>query len=434
MMGYPAPGQKYCRILAQIDNNTAQIGKIPPLPLNRYHLPCYNQPMISISLTQARRCLLAQQFLFPPSSLAGKEGIVQILQRLGCIQYDPVNIIGRNPDLVLQARINYYKPSMMEEMLYTDRLLWDGWDKMMSIYLAADWPYFSRYRQRMQAELGHDGREAMKITEAVLEAVRQRGPLCSLDLDYKERASWWWGETRLARAALETLYHMGALGISRRTGARRYFDLPERLLAHPVFSAPDPNSSLEEYHDWHMLRRMGGLGLAQMGAGEHWGGIVGMKAGQRQAAQKRLLEKQLIEEVSVEGVPQKQFFIRSQDQAYLATPLQPLPTPIFLAPLDNLLWDRSRLQLLFGFEYVWEIYKPAEKCQFGRYTMPVLYGEHFIARFEPQLERKSRKFRVKGWWWEENIPKDKTLLQALSAALEQFAISCGASLESEPNY
>ena len=44
----------------------------------------------------------------------------------------------------------------------------------------------------------------------------------------------------------------------------------------------------------------------------------------------------------------------------------------FLAPLDNLLWDRRLVEAIFGFEYRWEVYVPAEKRKYGYYVLPVM--------------------------------------------------------------
>ncbi len=39
---------------------------------------------------------------------------------------------------------------MLERLLYHDRQIIEGWDKMMSIYGVADWPYFHRRRMAVR--------------------------------------------------------------------------------------------------------------------------------------------------------------------------------------------------------------------------------------------------------------------------------------------
>ena len=109
---------------------------------------------IHLNKRQARRFLLKHQGLWPPYQLSDKTEIVNFIQRVGCIQFDPLNIVGNNPELVLQARVNDFKQNLLKELLYQDRLLVDGWDKMMSIYPVEDWPYFNRYREAARQRLG----------------------------------------------------------------------------------------------------------------------------------------------------------------------------------------------------------------------------------------------------------------------------------------
>ena len=65
----------------------------------------------------------------------------------------------------------------------------------------------------------------------------------------------------------------------------------------------------------------------------------------------------------------------------------------FIAPLDNLLWDRKMLEMLFGFSYRWEVYTPVAKRKFGYYVLPVLYNDRFVARFEAEPVREAGAFR-----------------------------------------
>ncbi len=93
----------------------------------------------------------------------------------------------------------------------------------------------------------------------------------------------------------------------------------------------------------------------------------------------------------------------------------------FLSPLDNLL-GRSRTRALFGFEYLWEVYKPAEHRQWGRYTMPVLYGDRLVARIDPKLDRKTGTLVLDGFWLEDDATaNDLYFANALARGLAQFA-------------
>src|SRR4029077_14045132 len=96
------------------------------------------------------------------------------------------------------------------------------------------------------------------------------------------------------------------------------------------------------------------------------------------------------------------------------------PEVAFLAPLDPLIWERRLLRDLFGFDYVWEVYVPAPKRQWGYYVLPLLYGDRFVGRIEPRIDRKAGVLRVAGLWWEDGFdPRSEAgLPQAVAAALD----------------
>ena len=52
-----------------------------------------------------------------------------VIDRLGTVQYDPLNPVGRNADLVFQARIPSYQVDDWQTAAYTDRIIYDAWDK-----------------------------------------------------------------------------------------------------------------------------------------------------------------------------------------------------------------------------------------------------------------------------------------------------------------
>ena len=118
------------------------------MPPTRHTFP--PPPSLTIDKTTARRFVFAHHHLWPPRQLKGKDGVRQYIQHVGAIQFDPINIVGRNPDLVLQSRVADFTLGILDELLYEDRLLLDGWDKMASIYSVGDWPYFARQRARMR--------------------------------------------------------------------------------------------------------------------------------------------------------------------------------------------------------------------------------------------------------------------------------------------
>ena len=392
-------------------------------------------PELTISKQQARRFLLAHHGLLPPRKLKGKQGILDYVARVGCIQFDPINVVGGNADLVLQSRIANYKPTMLQELLYQDRTLIDGFDKVASIYQTKDWPYFSRFRTRLQERYASDmhAEGRFKVAAQVKEALQARGPLSSIEIEHDERMIWDWGfAMRVVRAAMDTMYWMGELGIHHRVHTRRVFDLVENLLPARLLKAPDPNRTPSDYLDWHVLRRVGGMGLAQPGGSERWLGMEKVPGSNRKQALTRLLEKEKAVRVRIDELPKLEFYVRTADLPTLEqTAQKPRRTlgAAFIAPLDNLLWQRNLLDLLFDFYYRWEVYVPAPKRMYGYYVLPVLYGDRLIARLDPAFDRAGRVFTIQNWWWQAGVDKkDEDMLAALKTCVKAFCKYLGASV------
>jgi len=382
---------------------------------------------LTITKPQARRFLLTHQGLWPPYALKGKRGVLRYIRRVGCIQFDPLNIVGHNPELVLQARVSDFQPRMLRELLYAERKLLDGRDKMMSIYRVEDWPYFRRRRVSTRRRLGQRVEPVEAVLPQVRQAIEDRGPLSSLDLTFNQRVDWAWAPTRLARAALETMYFWGELIIHHKVHTRKVYDFATRYLPRNLLSAPDPNETEEQYHDWHVLRRVGGVGLLWSKSSEAWLGILRMKSLERNRTLQRLLSQGRVTEVHVEGIPAP-FYIRTDDAFRLQQTLDAddrVPHATVLAPLDNLLWDRRLIREVFAFDYLWEVYKPVAERRFGYYVLPVLYGDRFVARFEPGREKPRGALVIKNWWWEANVQRSETLYASLRRCLKRFLAYLG---------
>ncbi len=394
---------------------------------------CYaSTPMdpvaIQITKSQARRFLLAHQGLWPPYGLQGKAGVLRFIRHVGSVQYDPLNIVGHNPELVLQARVAGFQPSMLQELLYHERQLVDGCDKMMSIYSMEDWPYFQRQRAAMRREQEGRSEPVAAILPQVRQAFLERGPLSSLDLDFDQVVDWWWAPTRLARAAMESMYICGELVIHHRVHTRKVYDLGSRQIPAELWSAADPFQTEQQYHDWRVLHRIGGVGLLWGRSGDAWLAMSGIKTRERAAALTRLVEQGQAIAVGVEGIAFP-LYLRSADRATLERTLDapdPAPQAAIIAPLDNLLWDRRLVAELFGFSYRWEVYKPVAERRHGYYVLPILYGDRFVARFEPGRDRRQAALLIKGWWWEPGVTPSPEMQAELRRCFARFLAYLGA--------
>ena len=368
----------------------------------------------------ARRYLALHHFLAPPRSLpAGSDGIMAVFERLGSIQFDPIEIAGRNHDLVLLARVGGYRREMTDELLYTDRVLYETYNKGLSIVPTAELPWYrvAWDRARRQHEGGAFDEHAPLVAE-LMERIRTTGPMSSIDIEPRAAIEWSWRPTNQVRALLEGLAQAGILGLSRRDGNRRVYDLIERLFPAEVLDRVEP---IREAFRHKLLSRFRAHGLlGSMGSAELWLGSspwleIGMEDGlPLKVAGRRLLHAELVEDgelvpVAVDGirgprfVPAGELPRLEQAEREIATGSPPGGTAAgvaFLAALDPLVWDRDVLRTLYDFDYLWEVYVPAAKRRWGYYVLPILYGDRFVGRIEPRIERKTGTLRIAGLWWE----------------------------------
>lgn len=389
---------------------------------------------ITISKEQARRFFLSHHKLLPPRKLVGKQGVLDYIRHVNCIQYDPINIVGQNPHLVLQSRVRGYKPAMLNTLLYEERKLLDGFDKQMSIYPIEDWPSFAMYRRKLGADYaGHQSTvQAAKLMDWAKKEIKARGPLSSIDLEEETRIDWWLsGTTRAVRIALDILFISGEVVVHHRSGTRRYFELTKRVLPAKLIKSKYPLASEEAYKDWHVFRRAGSVGLVWARNDPKWGGILGWQAGKIRAALQRLAAKGDLVQLKIEGLPREGFFVRRKDIPVLdasAKPSKAHKRAAFIAPLDNLIWQRGVLSMLFDFDYIWEVYIPAPKRKWGYYVLPVLYGDRFVARLDPAFDRSTKTLTILNWWWQNGVDKrDEEMLTALRDCVSDFMKYLGAN-------
>ncbi|HET8587380.1 MAG TPA: crosslink repair DNA glycosylase YcaQ family protein, partial [Candidatus Limnocylindria bacterium] len=241
------------------------------------------------------------------------------------------------------------------------------------------------------------------------------------------RVDWWWAETRAARAVMEALFVTGRLGIARRDGNRRFYDLVERLFPADLLAQ---RVTKDESLRHRLLSRHRAVGLMGIGGGTDL--ITGTgSAAERAALTARLTDDGLLVPVQVEGMRERRHLLADELPLLDATrnPADATaPSVSFMAPLDPLLWDRRLLQRLFGFDYTWEIYTPAAKRRYGYYALPILFGDRFIGRIEPRLERRTRTLRVLGVWFEPGFEPMQSpgFLPALRDAMDDYRRFVGA--------
>lgn len=374
-----------------------------------------------LTKSEARRFMLLKQGLSGEYRFIGKSGVLDFIRQAGCIQFDPIDVCGKNAELVLQSRIKGFTKDMLYELLYNDRKLLDYFDKNLSIIPVENWKYYEREREAHRNwERSHE--EIKMVHDKILAAIAEKGPLCSADLDLSQKVDWYWSRTKLSRAALEHMYFSGELAIHHKNGTMKYYDFIENCVPADILAEPEPYPSDFEHRKWRVLKRIGSLGLLWNRASDAWLGISGLKSKERDDIFAALLSEGQILPIRVEGINHILYCL-TEDTGLLEkakeTPTQKRCE--FIAPLDNMLWDRKLIQALFDFEYKWEIYTPQAERKYGYYVLPILYGERFVGRIEMVYDKKNKELQVSHLWYEPNVKPTKALKNRIDAALKRFA-------------
>ena len=362
----------------------------------------------SVTAAAARRYLARRHLLAPPRDLPPEPAsVLRVMDRLGSLQFDPLEVAGRNHDLTLLARVGGYRRSWTDDLLYRDRVLHETYNKMLSLVPTAELPWY-RITWDKRREGHDDGAfdEHAPLVEELLGRIREGGPLSSTDVAPRAAIDWYWRPTNQVRALLEALAEAGILAISRREGNRRIYDLTERLFPADLL-ARRPSEREQRRHKLLSRYRANGL-LGATGEYSLWAGVG--DSATKASLRDELVADGAIVPLEVEGfrgprfVPGDEVPLLDAAEAEVEAggPMDGAGA-VFLAPLDPLAWDRDMLLRLYGFDYRWEVYVPAARRRWGYYVLPLLYGDRFVGRIEPRIDRRTGTLRILGLWWEDGF-------------------------------
>lgn len=373
---------------------------------------------ISLSADEARGLALrAQAFTAQPLEP------IDLLDQLGAIQIDSVNILARNHLLVPFARLGPYSVADLRQSIYKDRRGFEYWGHMASWLPMSDYRYFLPRMRLMRAESrGWWTRiraEHAALYPLVLERLRAEGPLGAAAFEDPRggRGTWW--DWKPAKLVLEDLLDQGEVMCSDRTpGFARLYDLPERVLPSGLDTSDPGDEAATRYL---LLRGLAGLGV---GTASEIIDYYRLKPPLPRPTLARLLADGEIVQVAVEGWKAPGFSTPAALEGPLDIPEHP---PTLLAPFDNLLWERSRIERIFGFHYRVEIYVPEPKRQFGYYVLPLLARGGLLGRADLKLDRQAGVLRVRRLGLEGAEPAEaQSALETLARHLGVSDIDSGA--------
>jgi uncharacterized protein len=380
-------------------------------------MPPARRPVERVSAAQARRIALAAQGFADPPRAGAPSGwaVRRLFDRVGVVQIDSVNVLQRAHYLPLFSRVGAYDTDLLDRAAhYAPRRLFEYWGHEASLIPVTLQPAL-RWRMDRAAHDAWGGmrriqRDRPELVAQVLEEVRDGGPVAAsevLEHERPARSGPWWGWSDVKRA-FEWLFWSGQITSARRRGFERLYDLPERVLPADVVAAPTP--SLDEAQRTLLRVAARSLGVASESDLRDYFRLPAAEAKARVA---ELVEAGELLPVEVEGW---------RTPGYL-DPGARVPRQVraraLVGPFDSLIWERPRVERLFGFRYRIEIYVPAPKRVHGYYVLPFLLGDRLVARVDLKSDRQGGALRVQAAHAEPDAPPGTAA--ELRAELESMA-------------
>ncbi|MEL7058675.1 MAG: crosslink repair DNA glycosylase YcaQ family protein [Acidobacteriota bacterium] len=399
---------------------------------------------VSIDHRRARRLALARAGLLKPRwtglphRAAGRGGRARraahaVVERFGYLQLDTVAVAGaRSHALVLASRLEGVDASIGEDLLLPGAPLFEFWGHEVCWMPLDLYPAFAFRRRHLRTEAVWTGRllaERRAEADDLLRAVREHGPIRSLDLKGRGGGGGWW-DHKPSKHLANALWSIGELAIAERRAFQRLYDLPERVLPETVRTVEMP---LDDALERLILRALDGHGWASPRTlAETWR-LRNLRS-RISAALQRLEERGAVIACRLDGEDPVDGWIRPDDLELaerLASVRPRRDRGVLLSPFDPVLWDRARVARLFDFDMVLEIFKPAAERRWGYFCLPVLAGERLVARVDLKADRRGRRFEVRRLHFEQARPTAADRA-AVTSALERHGHAVGLTPAESP--
>ncbi len=363
--------------------------------------------MQELTVRQARRLALVRGGLLRPEwtglcQRAGWNGRLadraaqSVISRFGYLQLDTVAVAGaRSHALVLLSRLENLDPQVPERLLRPGQPLFEYWGHEAS-WLPLDlYPVFDFRRREFSRHpwWGDLVGEHPRVAEALVERIRVEGPLRTLDMEGRGGRGWW--DLKLTKKVATALWSSGRLAIRERRNFQRTFDLAERVIPDHLRTKSIPrNEAIREL----LLVALSGHGWATTGTLARTWRLRNCRDEIDVALAELVNSGAIIPCAVVESDRRRTFGWLRREDLELADRVDRMrprsDQGVLLSPFDPALWDRGRVECLFGFHQVLEIFKPADERIYGYFCLPVLAGDRLVARVDLKADVGTRALRV----------------------------------------
>lgn len=349
----------------------------------------------------ARRVAIAAQGLARPRPTVPptRAHLRSVLRHTGLLQIDSVNVLARAHYLPVFSRLGPYDLDLLDRAgSRAPRLVVEYWAHEASLIPVEDHRLFHWRMQRAEQDAWGPMREAARSPErlqAVVDLVGEHGPLTASDLERLHTGSsgsakgpWWdWSHVK---ATAEYLFWDGTLSAAGRRGFERVYDLAERVLPADALHVPVPDRATAQAE--LVYKAALSMGVATAKDLRDYYRLPALDAREAIAA---LVDDGRLVPAEVEGWSHPAF----------TTPAVVVPRAVtaraLLAPFDPLIWNRERVERLFGMRYRIEIYVPKEQRVHGYYVLPFLLDDALVARVDLKADRQAGVLKVQSSWFED---------------------------------
>jgi uncharacterized protein len=352
----------------------------------------YPAPQLTLSPDDARLMTLRAQGFVGTEGRRG--GVAGMLRRIGAVQLDTISVLARSHELVAYARLGAVPRARIERAYWNPRqaTAFEYWSHAACILPIEEWPYYGFRRRALQARGMRWHQVPENVCGEVLARLRAEGPLNATQLGGARvrgdgAGQWWdWSETKVA---VEWLLDTGQVICARRTGWRRVYDLPERVLPPELLDADPSDAECVTHLAAVAARALGVVTRGDLADYQRlrWGGSGQGKDGNAIAPGDAAAAAGLVP-VEIAGLRQDPAIQAWADPSALATrgqagTVRGRHRVTLLSPFDSLIWDRKRTLRMFGFEHSLEAYVPRAKRVHGYFTMPLLAKGRLLGRVDP---------------------------------------------------